>query len=204
MLHSSWRRENGKRVGAQVWRQRRSSSLVHPEVVRQDDQNRPWMSEICTVEHRNSTCRPTNLGRDECYPSRAAQKRRRVNFTSRNRTIPDRRGVHGLSHFHLATSCSAPSSHAGGVDVNSLGRVEIVHPSIRRNITQGKDVSLPLLLIPHTELMDLSTVETSDGFHTLKNIADQTVLKNLTLPEFIKAFVIYKEVMCEAFPSRRK
>lgn len=99
-----------------------------------------------------------------------------------------------------------PSPQPQGVPMSSLARVECVHPSLRRAIIQGKDVTLALLLIPLAELPDLRTVETADGFHLLKklkNIADPRVLKNLTLPEFLKAFASFKEIMCNAFPTRR-
>lgn len=92
-----------------------------------------------------------------------------------------------------------------GVSSESLPSVEIVPSSIRHQIKEGKDINLVLLLLPHYD---------NDGgrYHRVAEVGAQSyqlqtdprLCKSLTLGEFVKAFAIYRNIMCEAYPNRRQ
>ena len=84
-----------------------------------------------------------------------------------------------------------------GYSAESLPFIETIHPSIRKQITEGKDVNLASLLIPYY------TGPHADPATTSKEKPDPRLNNALTLPQFIQAFGIYKNIMCEAYPSRR-
>ena len=61
--------------------------------------------------------------------------------------------------------------------------------------------------MPDSELVsNLRVTETPSGIYQLKPHSansDSRAQRALTLPEFLAAFDIYKNVMCEAWPTRR-
>ncbi|MES9903292.1 MAG: hypothetical protein ABW168_11545 [Sedimenticola sp.] len=80
-----------------------------------------------------------------------------------------------------------------GYAAELLPFVETVHPSIRRQIQEGGDVNLATLLIPYYHsLPDQSKEKVDPRLHTVLNIS-----------QFVQAFGIYKNIMCQAHPNRR-
>ncbi|XP_055999644.1 uncharacterized protein LOC125649823 [Ostrea edulis] len=79
-----------------------------------------------------------------------------------------------------------------GYASESLPLVETISPQLRQQIVSGKDVNLATLLIPY-----FTPIESPEGK------SDQRLQRFLTIGEFIQAFGIYKNVMCEAYPHRR-
>ena len=84
-----------------------------------------------------------------------------------------------------------------GYSAESLSFVERIHPSIRKQITEGKDVNLAALLIPYY------TGPHANPSTTSKEKPDPRLNNTLTLAQFIQAFGIYKSIMCESYPLRR-
>lgn len=82
-----------------------------------------------------------------------------------------------------------------GFAAESLPLVETISPQLRHQITSGKDVNLASLLIPYFSPHD----ENDD---TKK--PDKRLQKSLNIGEFIQAFGIYKNIMCQAYPQRRQ
>ena len=105
-------------------------------------------------------------------------------------------------HSDIINVNTAPSGNCGqptrfGYSAESLPFVETIHPSIRKQITEGKDVNLASLLIPYY------TGPHADPATTSKEKPDPRLNNALTLPQFIQAFGIYKNIMCETYPARR-
>lgn len=78
-----------------------------------------------------------------------------------------------------------------GYALESLPFVETVPPQLRKDIVKGKDINLITLLLPYYKV-----VGSSDK-------PDPRLRKQLTIAEFIQAFGIYKNIMCEAIEARR-
>ena len=89
-----------------------------------------------------------------------------------------------------------------GVQSNSLPRIDVISPELRRQILSGIDVNLASLLIDDTD--QNRTITFKDQVIDLHPLTDHRLTRPLTLQEFITAFSIYKSVMCSAFPSRVK
>ena len=90
-----------------------------------------------------------------------------------------------------------------GYSAESLPIVESISPHMRKNIIEGKDVNLAALLIPYySGPMNNDDRLSVDSCHNRK--PDPRLNRNLSLNEFMKAFGIYKNVMCQAYPSRRE
>jgi len=82
-----------------------------------------------------------------------------------------------------------------GYAAESLPFVETVSPQARKNIIEGKDVNLASLLIPYYTGPNICTDKADKP--------DQRLNKNLSICEFIQAFGIFTNIMCEAFANRR-
>ena len=95
-----------------------------------------------------------------------------------------------------------------GVSPNSVQNVEVVSPQLKSEIWQGRNVNMASLLIPDfVSEHELSNREIfiSDGVAVpFRPHKDARLLRSLTLPEFIKAFNIYRNVMCEKFDRREE
>ena len=90
-----------------------------------------------------------------------------------------------------------------GYSAESLPLVETISPNMRKNIIEGKDVNLAALLIPYySGPMNNDDRLSVDSCHNCK--PDPRLNRNLSLNEFMKAFGIYKNVICQAYPSRRE
>ena len=92
------------------------------------------------------------------------------------------------------------TSQSYGFAADSLPFVETVSPAIRRQVIEGKDVNLAVLLIPYYT-GPMSNDERIDTYFCSNRKPDPRLNKCLTISEFIQAFGTYK-TLCEAFPSR--
>ena len=99
-------------------------------------------------------------------------------------------------------SASPSTSQSYGFAVDSLPFVETVSPAIRRQVIEGKDVNLAVLLIPYYT-GPMSNDEKIDTYYCSNRKPDPRLNKCLNISEFIQAFGTYKNIMCEAFPNRR-
>lgn len=87
-----------------------------------------------------------------------------------------------------------------GYAAESLPFIETIHPTVKKQILEGKDVNLASLLIPYyTELHSDSSTTVSH-----KQKPDPRLNHNLSLGQFIQAFGIYKNIMCDSYPARRQ
>ena len=84
-----------------------------------------------------------------------------------------------------------------GYSAESLPFIETVHPSLKKHIIEGRDINLAALLIPYY------TGVHSDPSKASKDRPDPRLNTTLMLPQFIQAFGIYKNIMCETYPNRR-
>ena len=100
-------------------------------------------------------------------------------------------GIHGLTTF--------------GAAPDDLPQVEIVSPNVRREIIAGKDINLASLLIPGANFAthDLQGRHAMLGEVIIPLKPDKRLSKNLNIQEFITAFTILKNVLCQTFPHRR-
>ncbi len=78
-----------------------------------------------------------------------------------------------------------------GYTAEALPFVETVHPSVKRNIQEGKDVNLASLLIPYYNCQ-------SDSVPGGNQKPDVRLNTELSLPQFIQAFAVYKNT-CARF-----
>ncbi len=88
-----------------------------------------------------------------------------------------------------------------------LPETNLVPSNIRKDIINGKDVNLSTLLIPLRERKYVQCgqreIRVGDDVIALKPQKDSRLLKNLSCADFIQAFAIFKDIMCEAYPGRR-
>lgn len=93
-----------------------------------------------------------------------------------------------------------------GTPSGDLPFIELVSSQLRSDIVQGKDVNLASLLIQgytsESELGQRFLVFGSEAV-PLRPLKDQRLKKPLTIQEFIKAFSIYRNIMCQVYPNRR-
>ena len=87
-----------------------------------------------------------------------------------------------------------------GYSAESLPYIETISPNLRKAIVEGKDVNLAQLIIPSNNA--ISHISPSEKEKDKEK--DPRLLKNLTLGEFITAFGIYKNIMCQTYPHRRE
>ncbi|MGL5501434.1 MAG: hypothetical protein ACRDCK_09865, partial [Plesiomonas shigelloides] len=75
-------------------------------------------------------------------------------------------------------------------------------PQLRSNIIQGKDINLASLLLP-SPAADRQMVDCGDVAVFLKT-SDPRLQRNLSFAEFVIAFGIFRDTLCQAFPDRRE
>ncbi|MCG8047761.1 MAG: hypothetical protein N0E48_19395 [Candidatus Thiodiazotropha endolucinida] len=107
-----------------------------------------------------------------------------------------------ISELAGENMCHTSTSDTGirtkfGYSAESLPFIETVHPTLRKQIVEGKDVNLASLLIPYYTGLH------SDPATVSKDKPDSRLNNALTISQFIQAFGIYKNIMCDTFPSRR-
>ena len=82
---------------------------------------------------------------------------------------------------------------------------QIVSPTLRTDIIQGRDVNLASHLIQgfasKGELGQRTAV--ARDCCSLKPLQDHRLTRQLTITEFMKAFTIYRNIMCEVYPHCR-
>jgi hypothetical protein len=101
----------------------------------------------------------------------------------------------------MASGDTTSSRRHSGVPLDSLPSYDIVSPSVRQAITDGKDVNLNTLLIAGYEQGEVKSIELGQDVVRIKN-NDHRLSKILTISEFMTAFGIYTRVMCDTFPLR--
>ena len=95
------------------------------------------------------------------------------------------------------------------VPLASLPQRHVVPRNIKEDIWRGKDVNLAILLLPLRERQLAKNVSTpraitiGDEVLSLKPFKDSRLTQNLTIQEFMRAFDIFKNIMCERYPQRR-
>ena len=77
-----------------------------------------------------------------------------------------------------------------------------VSPKVRSQIVQGKDVNLASLILPNP-VCDKQLVG-NDQFPAVIRSSDPRTLRTLDLCDFVLAFGIYRDILCEVFPDRRQ
>ena len=91
-----------------------------------------------------------------------------------------------------------------GIAGHSISKINLVTPHQRSEIISGKDYNLARLLIPDSE--DFTHKEylfNSDGDAVpIKAKVDSRLTRNLSLPEFLRAYGIWESVMVETYPHR--
>ena len=94
---------------------------------------------------------------------------------------------------------------SAGVSADSLPLLDPISPSLRSDILAGKNINLATLLIPGFKPQDEVTERSlvmGEDIVPLKPLTDQRLHRPLTITEFVKAFTIFKKVMCEVYPER--
>ena len=107
-------------------------------------------------------------------------------------------GSRAQTHHH-------PLMDAKPIPSSALPDIDIVPDSIKKDIWQGKDVNLNLLLLPIKDRKNVAVdrdVQFGGEMFTLKAKRDNRLTRDLTITEFITAFTIYKRVMCAEYPHR--
>ena len=111
-----------------------------------------------------------------------------------------------LEKIYKGNSSSAvnpPQTTTQGIPADELPHIDIISDSIRRNITDGKYVNLASLLLPEFDTPYFTSNDLS-GLELLRQSRrDHRLDRPLSISQFLKAFGIYKRIMCEAFPQRR-
>lgn len=102
------------------------------------------------------------------------------------------------SAFNLSTA--APAQSFGRRFVSPAAAT--VSPNIRANIVQGKDIHLASLLLP-LQAVDRKMVDCGDVAGFLKT-SDPRLQCNLAFFEFVIAFSIFRDILCQSFPERRE
>ena len=91
-----------------------------------------------------------------------------------------------------------------GFSAESLPFVESISPQLRKSIVAGNDINLAALLVPYYTGSGINEAYSSVNNDEKAPKHDSRINRNLSIGEFIQAFGIYKNVMCEVFPHRRK
>ncbi|XP_078808793.1 uncharacterized protein LOC144994542 [Oryzias latipes] len=75
--------------------------------------------------------------------------------------------------------------------------------NLRANILKGNDINLVKILLCGSSSSDLRVVDCGDVSVVLKD-SDPRLDKGLTLAEFVVAFGVFRDVICEVYPHRRE
>ena len=74
---------------------------------------------------------------------------------------------------------------------------------LKRDILEGKDVNLASLLIASQDIVENKTYAYEDVSVVVRS-RDARLNRKLTIPEFVLAFGIYRDVICAVYPNRRE
>ncbi|CAG2191765.1 unnamed protein product [Mytilus edulis] len=91
----------------------------------------------------------------------------------------------------------------GIVFAEDLPKMDYVSTSLRKQILEGKDINLSLLLYPKNEVPQTRTVFSEGLTVELSAPKDPRLEKTLTLDEFNKAFRKFRNIICKVYPQRR-
>ncbi|XP_033761968.1 uncharacterized protein LOC117343634 [Pecten maximus] len=107
---------------------------------------------------------------------------------------------HSSSLPQTGESQSFITRHTGpnGIPPDLMPHLDIVSPSLRKHILEGKDVNLSTLLIPGYEL---SLPQNSCPHSHIK--VDKRLTERLTISEFILAFGKYRRIVTDVFKQRQ-
>lgn len=89
-----------------------------------------------------------------------------------------------------------------GVASNSLPQVPIVSTNMRKDIVAGRHVNLAALLCPNAPEATCRELVLGESTIALKSTRDNRLNRDLNIQEFIQAFTIFKQIMCQVYPSR--
>lgn len=103
-----------------------------------------------------------------------------------------------MPHFNLSSAAPAQAFGRRFVSPASV----TVSPHLRNNIVQGKNINLATLLLP-SPAADRQMVDCGDVTVLLKT-SDPRLQRNLPFAEFVVAFSIYRDILCQVFPDRRE
>jgi hypothetical protein len=85
---------------------------------------------------------------------------------------------------------------------NSYSHIDIISPSLERQIIEGKDVNLASLLIPNYECPQTHTITTNSLEVNVPGKPYVRLIRALTIKEFIKAFGKHKRVMTAVYSAK--
>jgi hypothetical protein len=107
------------------------------------------------------------------------------------------RSSSGVPHNNEAVTSVILPTQIGpnGISPDMLPQIDIVSAKMRQQILCGKDINLALLLLP-------GFVPTASDDEKVKKAP--RVANELTFPEFVTAFGVYKRVMCGVYHGRRE
>ncbi|VDI54261.1 Hypothetical predicted protein [Mytilus galloprovincialis] len=146
-------------------------------------------------QHRSSV----SNGENEMWYNHAGIGNRSEISNRGNNTV-----LHGNTQEH-ASFISGPQvgNVSCGVRSDEYSNVDIISPSIQKQIIDGKDVNLASLLIPNYETPQIHSVAANGLELNISGKPDPRLNRKLTIQEFIKAFGKFKRVMSSVYPDRR-
>jgi hypothetical protein len=116
--------------------------------------------------------------------------------------------TYNLTTVSQASGSCDPRGIGSGIASHSLPYMDIVSPTMRKNIIEGKDINLALLLLPSGEAGrdGQDKVIQVDGRDIVikPTTSDLRTTRPLSLNEFLVAFGKYRNVLCEVYPHRRE
>ena len=116
-------------------------------------------------------------------------------------------GSSGNSDTAITTSATS-TSVSPGVCLGSVPNVVILPPEMKANIRSQQNINLAALLIAAGSDENFTTaprtIEVGGQSIELKPLKDHRLYRMLTLSEFVRAFSIYRDELCESFPHKRK
>ena len=101
------------------------------------------------------------------------------------------------------TFCRQVDTSKGIVYSEDLPKLDYVSPTLRKQILEGKDINLALLLYPKNEVPQTRTTFSEGLTVELSAPKDTRIEQCLTLDEFNKAFRKYRNIICKVYPQRR-
>lgn len=94
-------------------------------------------------------------------------------------------------------------SHQKAVYSEDLPKMDFVAPAVKKQILEGKDVNLTILLSSKYDLPQQHTMQSGGLTVELNTKKDIRLGHNLSLEEFNRAFRKYRNIMCKAYPHRK-
>ncbi|XP_040288600.1 ATP-binding cassette sub-family B member 5-like [Bufo bufo] len=100
---------------------------------------------------------------------------------------------------------STSTATGAGIPVTapSIMPAHFVPANLKKDILEGRDVNLASLLVATRDLSDSRVIACGDVSVILKG-RDHRLNRKLTVPEFVLAFSLYRDVICSVRPERRE